>query len=87
MNYSVEYNYLGGRLFFLLVEKEPHRVVGPVGRQELEQRRASLTTLHSNKVLFRRISNARTRLQVFSGLTMTQREGAILWTGQNGVKA
>lgn len=49
MNYSVDYSCFGGRLthlFFLLVEKEPHRVVGPVGRQELEQRRASLTTLH-----------------------------------------
>lgn len=30
----------------LWVKKEPRRVVGPVGRQELEQRRASPTTLH-----------------------------------------
>lgn len=46
MNYSVDYNCLEGRfthLFFLLVKKEPHRVVGPVGRQELEQRLASPT--------------------------------------------
>lgn len=45
MNYSVEYNCVEGRLthLFFLVEKEPDRVVGLVGRQELEQRLASLT--------------------------------------------
>lgn len=30
-------------IFFFLVEKEPDRVVGLVGRQELEQRLASPT--------------------------------------------
>lgn len=51
MNNSVEYNYFEGRLTHLCCllvdkEKEPLRAVGPAGRLELEQRRASFTTLH-----------------------------------------